>query len=107
MPLLKYYRDQKLSSQGTYGRDHTHSQGNRLGFLKSKTHTNVTANDPSPEWIDRDSLDNSSQKQILGLKDVNGRKNSKVITTTTEVHVEVSKVTDEDKERLRKAGSKW
>ncbi|KAL3421351.1 integral membrane protein [Phlyctema vagabunda] len=116
LPLVKYFRDKKSTSQGTYPLKDTSS--NRLGFLKSQTHTNVTTNDPTPGWKDRDSIDNSSQKQILGMQqgqvsahsdDTLGHAqggHSKGITTTREVQVEVSRLSDDDS-RPRPNGSRW
>ncbi|KAH8807846.1 integral membrane protein [Xylogone sp. PMI_703] len=120
MPIIKYYRE-KHSSGGGGAYDLGDSSGNRLGYLKSGTRTNITTKDNSPGWKDRDSIDNSSQKQILGLDsalhDSSSNENleaarpgkSRGITTTTEVRVEVTNATEEAElqQPNKKGNSKW
>ncbi|RFU27368.1 hypothetical protein B7463_g8972, partial [Scytalidium lignicola] len=121
MPIIKYYRE-KHSSGGRGAYDLGDSHGNRLGYLKSGTRTNVTTKDNTPGWKDRDSIDNSSQKQILGLDSAlhssssnenleggraNGKGGTRGITTTTEVRVEVSNASDEAEQQPGNKNFKW
>lgn len=101
IPLIKHYGN-KNTSRTTYGIEDT--QGHSLRFLKIQTHTNVVANEPPLGWTDRDSSDNSSQKQILGLQGpLPTKPHSKGITTTREVHVEIKE--DDTKERMERNSS--
>jgi hypothetical protein len=74
----------------------------------------ITTSGDSPEWKDRDSIDNSSQKKILGLQSSleaysseessqyrQGKNPSGGIVATTEVEVQHSSMTVDDLERQR------
>ena len=78
--------------------------------------------DDSPDWKDRDSIDNSSQMKILGLQNSleaysseelsqyqRGKHPSGGIVATTEVQVEHSSITRDDleRERMKNRGGDW
>ncbi|OBT65555.1 hypothetical protein VE03_05031 [Pseudogymnoascus sp. 23342-1-I1] len=119
LPLIKYYQDKKASSgQGSYP---LQSRSNLTYSRGGNVKTGPTSH-ASPEWNDRDSIDNSSQKKILGLqssveacsseessqhqrdKNISGG-----IIATTEVQIHHSSVASEDleKERIKNRGGDW
>jgi hypothetical protein len=81
----------------------------------------ITTGGDSPEWKDRDSIDNSSQKKILGLpssveayssEESSQHRQGKGlggIVATTEVEVHHSSMTVDDIERqgIKKQGGEW
>jgi hypothetical protein len=82
----------------------------------------ITTNGDSPEWKDRDSIDNSSQKKILGLQSSleaysseessqyrQGKNTSGGIVATTEIDVQHSSMTVDDlqKQRIKNKGGEW
>jgi hypothetical protein len=119
LPLIKYYHDKKATpGQGSYPLD---TRGNNLSYPKGGRHKIGTTYD-SRGWNDRDSIDNSSQKKILGLQSSledyasedspqhrKGRDPSEGIVATTEVEVQHSNITDADIEieKLKKKGGIW
>lgn len=119
LPLIKYYQDKKASTaQGSYP---LQSRSNVIYSGSGNVKSGPTRDD-SPEWKDRDSIDNSSQKKILGLQSsleaYSSEDSSQYqrvdipsggIMATTEVQVQHSSITRDDleRERMKNRGGDW
>ncbi|KFY26148.1 hypothetical protein V493_04243 [Pseudogymnoascus sp. VKM F-4281 (FW-2241)] len=118
LPLIKYYQDKKISTA-----QRSYPLNSRSNVTCSRgVNVEIGPTRDSPEWNDRDSIDNSSQKKILGLQSSleaysseessqhqRGKNPSRGIVATTEVQVKHSSMTSDDVERERRKnnGGDW
>jgi hypothetical protein len=117
LPLIKYYQEKRSTGQGTYPLE----SRNNLGYPRDGQ-MKLTTSGNSPEWKDRDSIDNSSQKKILGLQSSleaysseestqyrPGKNTSGGIVATTEIEVQHSSMTMDDlqSQRVKNKGGEW